>query len=147
MASEIPSEAQDPVLKECLMSGARELFRDVLAQLPISCSVAEMIEVGCREVRREEIEPLTMAVQAAQQLLLAALQVMTGEAGGQPHCFECNGTGHLKRDCPKSVLSVRLRNIHCWVCGGPHVARTCPSYKDVTQLPGNGGPQAGGGGG
>lgn len=145
MASEVTSEAQDPMLKECLMSGDRELFQDVLAQLSASCIVAEMIEVGCRAGRQEEIEPLTMAVQAAQQPLLAALQVMTGEVGGQPHCFVCNGTGHLKRDCPKSVLSVRLRNIPCWVCGRPHVARTCPNCKDATQLPGNREPQAGGG--
>ena len=74
---------------------------------------------------RDQIEVLT------QQVAALATQKSTNSRNrhGPVRCFNCNGLGHLQRNCPSPLIQSRPSQFGrgCFKCGQPgHIQKECP---------------------
>ncbi|XP_071891132.1 uncharacterized protein [Anas platyrhynchos] len=129
-SSNLPPEAQDVVLRECLRTGAQPEFKAALAALPASASAGELIARGCAFGKAQEMQPLAAALSEQMAGVTSALQTFALQIhpGG---CFRCGQRGHVARECPeKREPVVEVSRIRCWVCGrSGHRARECSQRK------------------
>ena len=119
VGSNLPAEAQDIVLRECLRSGALPAFKTALASLLSSATAGELIQRGCNFGRAQEAQPV-----------VHALQVFAAQVSGSSGCYNCKAPDHRARERPNKgttgPLNLAGRHLCCWVCGGSHITRSCP---------------------
>ena len=141
---ELPQEARDRLLLHQFLNGlppviskqlrstgdTRELEATVeRARLLITISESDQEQKSIASISRNdtEVKERCEVMQLTTQVAELTEQVAALTAKQTPHCFSCNGKGHLQQNCPNQ-RSYRqpIFNRRCFRCGQTsHLQRDC----------------------